>query len=227
MLLPALRSLTMHDLATYGVPGLLRIRIQGTRALPREGPVLLLANRASMLDPWMLALAAGRPVHTAASSPLFWLPGLGDLANRVNVVPLLPEEALSVGASARRYAEALDKGLPVVLFTEHMLEPRPEGPRMTVAPAFLDVLLATRSDRIPVVPLRAVGKGRRIQLDSNPLVAPLLQAGARVLDTPFPPVLYTENALRVGSPVYWRDGGGTSTLQAFRRTVEDSLGALF
>lgn len=226
MLLPALRSMTMHDLATLGVPGLLRIRIQGTSAIPREGPVLLLANRTSLLDPWLLALAAGRPVQTAASSPLFWLPGLGDLANRVNVVPLVPEEAQSLGTGARRYAAALDKGLPVVLFTDHMIEPRPEGPRYTVAPAFLDVLLATRSDRIPVVPLLGVGQGRRLQLDTNPLVAPLLHAGARVLDTPFPPVLYTENALRIGRPIFWRDGG-SSTLQSFRRSVEDSLGALF
>lgn len=225
MLLPALRSELMHDLATYGVPGLLRIRIQGHDALPRTGPLLLLANRTSLLDPWLLALAAGRPVHAGASSPLFWLPGLGDLANRVNIVPLRPEDG--PGGNSRRFAEAIEKGAPVVVFEEHGLEERPEGQRVTLSPAFLDVLLATRSDRIPVVPLRTIGRGRQLKLHNNPLLSPLLQAGSQVFDPAIPAVLYAENAVRIGRPVYWRDGSGATTLQGFRRMVEDSLGALF
>jgi 1-acyl-sn-glycerol-3-phosphate acyltransferase len=227
MSLPAPRSLTLHDLASFAVPGILKIRVQGHEALPRSGPVLLLVNHCSLLDPWLLSLGAGRTVQIAARSPLFWLPGLGELANRVGVVPLLPEASAGDRLHAKSFAEALEKGQPVALFGDYQLEPRPEGPRYTVSPAFLDVLLATRSENIPVVPLLSLGGGRRVQLQRNPLVAPFLRVGARVFDTTYPPVLFTENTLRVGRPVFWRAGGRPTTLQAFRREIEDSLGSLY
>jgi hypothetical protein len=188
--------------------------------------VLLLANRKSLLDPWLLTLAAGRPVQMGATSPLFWLPGISDLANRLNLVPLVPEQTPNNGG-ARQFAQALERGLPVAVFTDLAIESKPEGPRYTVSPAFLDVLLATRSERIPVVPMLCHGQGRQLQLQHNPFLAPLISAGARVLQSEHPPVLFTENSLRVGRPVFWRDGAGASTLQGFREEVEDSLGALF
>lgn len=223
MSLPATRSLFLHDLATYGVPGLMRVAIRGLEPVPREGPVLLLANRTSLLDPWLLTLAAGRPVQLPASSPLFWLPGLGAAAHRVNVVPLRPDEAANGGATA--FAKALERGLPVAVFTDLAVEPRPEGQRYTVSPAFLDVLLATRSERIPVVPLLSDGRGRRLALTANPLLSSVWRASTQVLASEHPPVLFSENTLRVGRAIYWRDGG-QGTLQDFRRAVEDSLGAL-
>jgi 1-acyl-sn-glycerol-3-phosphate acyltransferase len=228
MLLPALRSLTMHDLASFGVPGLLKIRVQGQSTLPKDGPVLLLANRTSLLDPWLVALAAGRPVQMGAVSPLFWLPGLGDLANRMNIIPLVPEESHSPTSDwSRQYARALERGHPVAVFADLQLEPRPEGPRYTLPPGFLDVLLATRSDRIPVVPLLAVGQGRKLNLKTTPFLSSLVNASSQVMQAAYPPVLYSDNALRIGRPVYWRDGSRETTLQGFRREVEDSLGALF
>ncbi|HEY9721812.1 MAG TPA: lysophospholipid acyltransferase family protein [Oscillatoriaceae cyanobacterium] len=224
MSLPATRSLFMHDLATYGVPGLMRIAIRGLEPVPREGPVLLLANRTSLLDPWLLSLAAGRAVQFAASSPLFWLPGLGQAAHRMNVVPLRPDQAANGGASA--FAQALERGLPVAVFTDLAIERRPEGPRYTVSPGFLDVLLATRSEHIPVVPMLGEGRGRKLALTANPLLSSMWHASAQVLASEYPPLLYSENTLRVGRPIYWRDGGQSGTLQDFRRAVEDSLGAL-
>lgn len=227
-ILPAPRSLHLHELATFAVPGLLKIRIEGHAALPREGPVLLLANRCSLLDPWLLSLAAGRSVQVGATSPLFWLPGLGDLAKRLNTVALLPggEEEGSAEA-ARAFARALDRDQPVALFGDHRVENRPEGARPAVPTRFLEVLLAARQDRIPVVPLLARGQGWQLRLHQNPLLASMLRAGARVVDTPYPPVLYAENTLRVGRPVFWGEGHGDATLEDFRRAVELSLGALY
>jgi 1-acyl-sn-glycerol-3-phosphate acyltransferase len=226
MQLPATRSLTLHDMAHYAVPGLFKIAIQGHEPLPKDGPMLLLANRCSLLDPWLLGLAAGRPVHLGATSPFFWLPGIGDLARRLGTVPLTP--ALTAAHDeASQFASALEKGHAVAVFADHWLEPRPEGPRYTVSPAFLEVLLATRSDRIPVVPLLCQGQGWQLQLQRNPLLSRMIHAGTRVFDPAHPPVLYTQNTLRVGRPVYWRDGSSEMTLQGFRHSVEDSLGALF
>ena len=113
-----------------------------------------------------------------------------------------------------------------MLFVAHALEPRAEGPRWALSPTFLDVLLATAGERIPVVPALAVGRGRKLKLLDNPLFARLLRAGRQVADPAWPPVLFSDNALRLGRPVYWRDGTG-STLQDFRGQVEDSLGPLF
>jgi 1-acyl-sn-glycerol-3-phosphate acyltransferase len=226
--LPAPRSLHMHELATFKVPGLLKIKIEGHEALPREGPMLLVANRCSLLDPWLLSMAAGRAVQVGATSPLFWLPGLGDLAARFNTVPLIPPgEEADPQDEPRAFAGALERSQPVAMFGDLALEDRPEGARYGTSARFLDVLLATRTERIPVVPLVVRGQGWKLRLHQNPLVAPLLRAGSRVVDTPYPQVLYTENTLRLGRPVYWRDGSRESTLEEFRRDVELSLGALF
>ena len=226
MSLPATRSLTLHDLASYAVPGLFKIRIQGHHPLPKEGPVLLLANRCSLLDPWLLSLAAGRPVQVGATSPLFWVPGLGDLARKLGTVPLTPP--LAPGRSdASQFAEALEKGHAVAVFADHRLEPRAEGPRYTVSPAFMEVLLATRSERIPVVPLLCQGHGWQLHLHRNPVLASMFNASARVFDPAHPTVLFTQNTVRMGRPVYWREGASEKTLNGFRLAVEDSLGALF
>ena len=226
MTLPATRSLTLHDMGSYAVPGLFKIRIQGLEPLPTDGPVLLLANRCSLLDPWLLAIAAGRPVQVGATSPLFWLPGIGDLATKLGTVPLTPP--VTAGRDeASAFASALEKGHAVAVFADHWLEPRPEGPRYTVNPAFLEVLLATRSDRIPVVPLLCEGRGWQLQLQRNPMLSRMITMGTRVFDPAHPPVLYSQNTLRIGRPVFWREGSNQMTLQEFRQAIEDSLGALF
>jgi hypothetical protein len=105
------------------------------------------------------------------------------------------------------------------------LEPRVEGPRYTIPPAFLDVLLATVSERIPVVPVLCQGRGFQLKLTKTPFIAPLLAAGSRVVSPDWPPIVFARNTVRIGRPIYWRDGAAT-TLQEFRRKIEDSLGAL-
>ena len=72
-----------------------------------------------------------------------------------------------------------------------------------------------------------MGQGWQLQLQRNPMFSRMIQAGTRVFDPAHPPVLYSQNTLRVGRPVYWRDGTSQTTLQGFRGAVEDSLGALF
>ncbi len=55
-----------------------RVEVSGAERVPRSGPVLLVANhRNSLLDPMLLAVAAGRPVRFLAKAPLFTDPKLG------------------------------------------------------------------------------------------------------------------------------------------------------
>jgi 1-acyl-sn-glycerol-3-phosphate acyltransferase len=227
--LPALRSLYMHELASFSVPGLMKIRIEGREALPHEGPILLLANRCSLMDPWLLSLAAGRAVQVGATSPLFWLPGLGDLATRLGTVPLLPNNSDEIGATetAGRFARALERDQPVALFGDFGLGLRAVNSSPSSPTRFLEILLATRSARIPVVPVLAAGHGWQLKLHNNPLLSPLLRAGARLVNTPYPPVVFTENLVRLGRPVFWREGGPETTLEDFRKAVEHSLAELY
>jgi hypothetical protein len=53
-----------------------------------------------------------------------------------------------------------------------------------------------------------------------------MRAGAAVADPAWPPVLFSDNLMRIGRPIYWRDGKGT-TLQAFRDDIESGLAGLF
>ena len=225
MSLPAPRSLTLHDWATYGVPGFLRARIQGHEPLPRSGPLLVLLNRSSLLDPWLVSMACGRPLRLGAASPLFWLPPLRELASRLNAVPLAPQE-IGAGEGFRGYARALEAGHAVALFVDYLAERRSDGLRYTVGTGFLDVLLATMSDRIPVVPVFCQGRGWQLELSEAPLLRALWHTGSRVVSANTGTVVYTDTTVRIGRPIYWRDGRGETTLSGFRREVEDSLGAL-
>jgi len=232
MNLPAPRSLTLHELARYTVPGVMRARIEGLAPPPADGPLLLLVNRCSLLDPWLLTLAAGRPIQSGVETPLFWLPGLGTIATRLNTVALPPQRPIDVATLdaeaqevAAAYADVLDRGHAVALFVGFE-QGQGQSPRYGLPPAFLDVLLATREERIPVVPVLSAGRGRSLRLGENPLIARLMRVGASVADPAWPPVLFSDNLMRIGRPVYWRDGKGT-TLQAFRDDVEASLAALF
>ncbi|MOA60088.1 hypothetical protein D3C78_1848820 [compost metagenome] len=87
--------------------------------------------------------------------------------------------------------------------------------------------MATRSDRIPVVPLLCEGRGWQLHLQRNPMLARMITMGTRVFDPAHPPVLYAQNTLRIGRPVFWREGSTQMTLSGFRQAIEDSLGALF
>jgi glycerol-3-phosphate O-acyltransferase / dihydroxyacetone phosphate acyltransferase len=58
-------------------------------AVPREGPVLLVANHPNgLIDPVVLARLAGRRVRTLAKEPLFRMPVLGWLVRGIGALPV-------------------------------------------------------------------------------------------------------------------------------------------
>lgn len=65
-----------------------RIEVTGGELIPRDGPVLLVANHPnSLIDPVLLGIAAQRPVALMAKAPLFDVPVFGALLRALGMVP--------------------------------------------------------------------------------------------------------------------------------------------
>jgi 1-acyl-sn-glycerol-3-phosphate acyltransferase len=64
------------------------IEISDRSRLPASGPLLLAANHQnSLMDPVMLGIACGRPVHFLAKAPLFGIPIFGNLLHAFGMIP--------------------------------------------------------------------------------------------------------------------------------------------
>lgn len=69
-----------------------RFSAKDASRLPAEGPVLIVANHASYLDPVVIGLAAGRPVRFMAKEQLFKIFGLGWIIRRLHSFPVKRDE---------------------------------------------------------------------------------------------------------------------------------------
>lgn len=67
---------------------LYRFSVSNRSHIPASGPVLVVANHTSYLDPVLLGLAARRPIAFMAKAELFNIPGLGWLIRRLHAFPV-------------------------------------------------------------------------------------------------------------------------------------------
>jgi 1-acyl-sn-glycerol-3-phosphate acyltransferase len=127
---------------------LYRIEIAG-RVPP--GPVIVAANHESLLDPPLLALAAGQPLHFLAKVELWrYRPGAW-LMDALGGIPIRRDrrDLVSVG----RAEDLLRAGESVALFPEGTVR----GGTWTRGAARLALLTGT-----PIVPVRIVGTRRAL-----------------------------------------------------------------
>ncbi len=101
-----------------------RIKVSGER-IPHTGPVLIVANHPnSLLDPALVAWAAGRPVRFLARAPLFDHPGLGWFIRGMGSIPIYramdrPELTVRNEDTFRAVWKALaEEGAAVGIFPE-------------------------------------------------------------------------------------------------------------
>jgi 1-acyl-sn-glycerol-3-phosphate acyltransferase len=143
----------LKPLAVVLVRMLFGLESRGRAFIPATGPVLLVANHSSLLDPLLVGAATDRQLHFLAKAELFTIPLFGRLIRAVNAHPTRREGA---DASALRAAlRILARGGALLVF--------PEGTRGEEgdlrAPKAGAGMLALMSGA-PVVPAYVSGSGR-------------------------------------------------------------------
>jgi len=130
-----------------------RLEAHGVEHVPYSGPVLLVSNHSSVLDPPVIGAVTPRQLSFLAKAELFRIPFFGGLIRRLNARPLRREGA---DAGALR-------GILRVLGENRVLLAFPEGTRgeegVLRAPKAGVGMLAVLSGA-PVVPVYVSGTGR-------------------------------------------------------------------
>lgn len=125
-------------------------RYEGSHNVPRTGPVLLLANHQSFLDPPIVGCALRRHLCFLARKTLFRNRFFGGLIRRLNAVPVDQEGVAKEGL--KTILEQLKAGQAVLIFPEG--ERTPTGEVQPLKPGIL--LLIKRVD-VPIVPVGIAG----------------------------------------------------------------------
>lgn len=130
-----------------------RLETRGTDHVPRQGPVLLVANHSSVLDPPLVGAAAPRPVSFMAKAELFDVPLLGRLIRNLNARPVRREggDAAALRTALRR----LESGEVLLVFPEGT-----RGPEGTLRPAKAGAGMLAVASGATVVPVYISGSGR-------------------------------------------------------------------
>ncbi len=128
-----------------------RLRIEGREKLPLTGPVLLVCNHQSFLDPLLIGMATGpRPMHMLARRNLFKPFFMGWLLKSLNGIPV--DRGTADIASMRRCIEIIKEGVGLSIF--------PEGTRTEdgrVLPFKSGMLLIARRSGAMIVPMAIAG----------------------------------------------------------------------
>jgi 1-acyl-sn-glycerol-3-phosphate acyltransferase len=138
--------LVTHLVTTLGMS----LRTEGGDHVPAAGPVLVLANHGSILDPVLVGLASRRHLHYLARKTLFKNPIFGSLIRSLNAVPIDHEGVGKEGL--KKVLELLGQDRAVVVF--------PEGTRTddgTMGPFRPGVALLVARARPPIVPVGIAG----------------------------------------------------------------------
>ncbi|MGE5586570.1 MAG: lysophospholipid acyltransferase family protein [Bacillota bacterium] len=154
----------------------LRMQVEGETGVPAEGPVILVANHLSMLDPIVLGCAVRRPVRFMAKHELFSNRLFGRVLASLGAFPVRRGQA-----DRDAFHTALE-----ILSSGEVLGIFPEGTRSPSgrlqAPYSGAAVLAEKTGA-PIVPVGIVGTDRILRKGA------VLPRPGRVL-------------VRVGSPIY-------------------------
>src|SRR5688572_27549147 len=104
------RSAAMVARLAWGVEG------RGSEHVPSTGPVLLVANHSSVLDPGLISGVTPRPVSFLAKAELFRIPLFGRLIQALNAHPVRREGADP--AALRTALRVLENGDILLVFPE-------------------------------------------------------------------------------------------------------------
>lgn len=93
----------------------LRLKVEGTENIPKEGPLVIACNHLSLLDPPVLGTAATRKVHFMAKEELF-VPVLGAIYKILGAFPV--RRGGADRAAIKHGIEILESGQVLAIFPE-------------------------------------------------------------------------------------------------------------
>jgi 1-acyl-sn-glycerol-3-phosphate acyltransferase len=142
-------------------------RFRGRRHVPKTGPVLVVANHQSFLDPILVGLAVRRHMVPLARKTLFRNPFFTWLIRSLNAVPIDQEGIAKEGLKA--ILEQLERGKLVVVFPEG--ERTPDGSLGELKPG---IYLLIKRARAAIVPVGIAGAFAALPRSrTRPQLAPL------------------------------------------------------
>jgi len=127
----------------------------GADLVPQDGPVLVVSNHSSVLDPPLIGCMLRRKLDYMAKTELFRIPGFGWLIRRLNAHPV--DRSGSDSAALRLALRLLGDGRAVLVF--------PEGTRSVegrLGPAHAGAGMLAALSGAPVVPVYIQGSGRAL-----------------------------------------------------------------
>ena len=95
---------------------LFRLEVHGREHVPPTGPVLLVSNHVSLLDPPLVGGAAPRDLHFMAKEELFRIPLFGRLITALNARPVRRDG--SDGRALKTALRLLGEGRALLVFPE-------------------------------------------------------------------------------------------------------------
>lgn len=124
-----------------------RFRAWDIHHIPRTGPVLLVANHQSFLDPIIVGLGAHhRQFYAIARASLWTTPGLGWLINTLNAVPVARGE--SDLKAMRKCVDVLKRDHALLVFAEGTRTP--DGHVQTLQPGTMLLIKRSGATVVPV-----------------------------------------------------------------------------
>ena len=152
-----MQSSRLYDVFRMAATALLRVLFRlewrGREHIPAEGPVLLVANHASLLDPPVVGGSTPRQLYFLAKEQLFGIPVFGSLIWALNARPV--KRGGSDPTALRAALRVLEQGGALLIF--------PEGSRSTQAelrPAKPGAAMLAVMTGVPVVPVYVSGSGQ-------------------------------------------------------------------
>ena len=150
------------QVASLAIRSFYRLDVDGRR-VPRDGPVLLVANHPNaLLDPATVVAVAGRPVRFLAKAPLFGDPLVGWLVRGVGSIPVYrrQDDPAAMGGNEdafRAVHRALAGGSAVGIFPEGISHDEPSLAPLKTGAARMALGAAGLVGRaFPVVPVGLV-----------------------------------------------------------------------
>lgn len=134
---------------------LFRLEVRGREHVPPDGPLLLVSNHTSLLDPPLVGAAAPRELYFLAKEELFRVPVLGALIYRLNARPVKRDG--SDGRALKASLKLLAEGRALLLFPEGT---RGRDGRLGEGKPGAGMLAVMSG--APVVPVYVSGSGRAL-----------------------------------------------------------------